>query len=188
MEAKDLSKSELIAVLEVIEDAVGCDSEAALHGTILRVKELVCADYAVCGLARAPAGDPIEVLTVINGSYPEEWLRVYMDERLYTKDPVVRHHARFTTTQLWTDTFRFYRDETSSTFLHRAYDFGLKNGLTSGVFDPVAQKTSLFSFAGDGEEAFGVHHKKVVDLVVPHLHRAIIKVFEGATGVSSMLM
>lgn len=172
----DFSKTELIAIIGAVEAARICTDESSLHRVIKDVKELVSADNCVCGLVRVEGGGLKEVLTVVNGDYPGEWLNIYMAEGLYKRDPIVRYHLRFSMTQLWSDTYRLYDDAPSRDFRRRASDFGLHHGITGGVHDRDGKYTSIFSFAG-GTGKFGAHQKKIVDIATLHLHRALIRTY-----------
>ena len=180
---KDLSKKELVAVMEVIESARGCNDERDVQNLVMRVKDMLDADYCICGLGKILGNDIVEPSAIINGNYPEEWMDIYKRERLYTRDPVVKFHSRFVMTQLWSDAFKLYNDKETIKFLNSASDFGLKNGIASGVYDPALERASLFSFAGN-RQRFSQHHKKVMDIIIPHLHNAIAGVCESEKHVN----
>lgn len=174
---KGLSKKELVAILEVIESARTCNDKRDVQNLIIRAKDLLDADYCICGLGKILADDILEPSAIINGNYPEEWVNMYKSERFYTRDPVVKFHSRFMMTQFWSDTFKSYKDEETVKFLQRAADFGLKYGISSGIYDPELEKTSLFSFVSN-RPRFSQHHKKVMDIVTPHLHNALAGIYE----------
>ena len=178
---KNLSKKELIAIMEVIESARTCNDKKDVQNLIMRAKNLLGADYCICGLGKNLAdgiSEPSAIINgIINGNYPEEWVDMYKRERFYTRDPVVKFHSKFVMTQLWSDTFKFYNDKETIKFLNSASDFGLKNGIVSGMYDPELKSTSLFSFASD-RQGFSQHHKKVMDILVPHLHNALAGIYE----------
>lgn len=172
----DFSKTELIAIIGAVEAARTCTDESSLHRVIKDVKELVSADNCVCGLVKVEGCGLREVLTVVNGDYPEEWLNIYMAEELYKRDPIVRYHLKFSMTQQWTDTYKLYDDGISTDFRRRASDFGLHHGITGGVHDQEGEYTSIFSFASDTGK-FDDHHKKIVDIATLHLHRALVRTY-----------
>ncbi len=169
---KGLSKKELVAIMEVIEYARNCNDKRAVQNLIIRAKNLLDADYCICGLGKISADGILEPSVVINGNYPEEWVDVYKRERLYTKDPVVKLHSKFVMTQLWSDAFKFYNDKETIKFLNSASDFDLKYGIASGIYDAESENTSIFSFASN-RPRFSQHHKKAMDIVIPHLHNAL---------------
>lgn len=172
----DFTKRELIAIIETIEAARTCTSESVLNKVIRRVKGLVSAESCICGLASIESNELKNVLKVVNGGYPDEWLKLYMAEELYKTDPIVDHHLKFSMTQLWSDTYKLYGDRTSRDFIKRASDFGLNQGISSGIHDQERRFTSIFSFAS-GTERFSVRHKKIVDIMTLHLHRALVRTY-----------
>lgn len=174
---KGLSKNELVAIMEVIESARNCNDKRDVQNLIIQAKDLLDADYCICGLGKNLADGILAPSAVINGNYPEEWVDIYKKERFYTKDPIVKFHSRFVMTQLWSDTFNFYKDEETNKFLQHASDFGLRYGITSGLYDPELENTSMFSFASN-RPRFSQHHKKVMDMVITHLHNAIDRIYE----------
>jgi len=175
MNTKDFSKCELVSILEAIELSTNCWSEEHLRQLMVRTKELVGADYSICALGTVPQRGGAEVLSLINGDYPEEWVGIYTKEDLYKIDPVVRFHGRFCGTQLWGDTFRRYTDAEAKQVINRASDFGLYYGISSGVSIPDTDIASIFSFGG-AKDIFTDRQKKVVDVVTLHLHKAFVRI------------
>jgi hypothetical protein len=163
--AKDLSKNESIAILENTMAALGCSSEIDLRHLIKKTKELLCADYCICGFAEIDANGVWGVTSMINGDYPEEWLDLYMAKRFFKKDPIVRFHGKYCTTQLWKDTFMLYEDEAQWQLINSANEFGLKYGVSGGLFEPEISNASIFSFAST-KNVFNEHHKKIVDALM----------------------
>jgi len=174
---KGLSKKELVAIMEVIEYARNCNNKRDVQNLIIRAKDLLDADYCICGLGKISADGILEPSAIINGNYPEEWINMYKSERLYTRDPVIKFHSQFVMTQLWSDTFKFHKDEEIKKLLQRATDFGLEYGISSGIYDAESDNTSIFSFASN-RPRFSQHHKKAMDIVIPHLHNALAGISE----------
>ena len=172
MSSKDFSKSELVKVLEIIDATYECSSASKLRQILSRTKELIGADFCISGFGKFDEDINLDDFLIVNGDYPEEWLKLYLEKGLYKADPIVKHHTSFVATQFWTDTYKQYDDEVTHKFLSCAEDFGLKWGMSSGVFDPVSGKTSIFSFACRKKRP-NKHHKKIIDEVVLHLHKAI---------------
>jgi len=174
MNINNYTKSELTGILETVDLSAQSSSEEDLRALIIRTKELIGADHSICAMGRVAKNGLSEVLAIVNGDYPDEWVRIYQREGLHNTDPVVRHHTRFCGTQLWADTSRRYIDGDAKRFFSRASDFGLNYGISSGVYEPVAEMVSIFSFAGS-LDIFDTHHKEIVDIVTLHLHRAFIR-------------
>ncbi len=174
--AKNFTKRELVSILETIETIRKCSSGSELGEALKKTKELLEADYSVCGMGRvSPQGTLSSIIMVVNGDYPQSWLDIYRSEHLYEKDPIIRYNMRFCGTHLWSNIFRHYDDRESRIFLERAGDFGLKYGVTSGIYDPESRILSLFSFAGR-KNTFKDRHRRIADLITLHLNQALSRV------------
>lgn len=171
MSFEDLSKPELISILELVEEAGRCADRTGIRELVLKARGLFEAEYAVCGIIGAGANPPAECF---GGNYPEQWASRYMGEKLYLSDPVVRYISSFAMTQLWTDIFKHYDDERARKLLSDAGDYGIRFGLTGGVYLPEANAISVFSFSG-GSDRFGRHHKRIMDMLVLHLNGALMR-------------
>ncbi len=175
MPPKDLTKKELIEVLEIIEAARVCTDPVQLKPLILKAGELVSADYSICGIVETQSGFVKGISGVVNGNYPDEWFTHYMSERMYLRDPVVRHHASFSLAEFWTDIFK-RSDPEAKPLISYAGDFGLRHGISSSVYMPGEGSFGIFAFSGPADR-FGKHHKSIVDIVTVHLSRALLNSF-----------
>ncbi|MBI5902654.1 MAG: autoinducer binding domain-containing protein [Deltaproteobacteria bacterium] len=177
MSIEGFSKKELISILEIIEGANVCATERDLGRLLLRAMELLCADYSICGLGRVSCGELKEVVKIINGNYPEDWLNRYTSERLYFKDPIVRQQVQFSVTQLWSDIFKTSNDDLARAFIRNAADFGLRYGVSSGIFLPMREEIVIFSFAAK-KDRFNDRHKRIMDIITLHLNNALVDMVE----------
>jgi len=166
----DLSKEELVTILELIERSQKCSSTHGLRELILKARELFEAEFAVCGLVEA--GLP-HVNAFVNGNYPEEWVERYSSENLHLHDPVVRFHSRYAMTQLWSDVFRHYEDPGARALIRDAGDYGLKFGISGAIYVPVADQVAIFSFSGE-RDRFTSRHKRIIDILTMHFSRALV--------------
>lgn len=167
---KDLAKNDLLAMLEIIEEARCCADEASLRLLLRKVAGLVSAEVAVCGIALSD----LSSVAVVNDNYPEEWLAKYLRERLYHHDPIVKYHQNFTTANFWKEAIRLHGDETSLKVFAVANDYGLKHGISSGIFDPASTSLTIFSFASD-RDVFHEEHKVIMNALSLHLHAVLIR-------------
>lgn len=170
MPFEDLSKNELISILELIEQSQRCDSPESVRNLILASREVFEADFAVCGLTTR--GLRPVVNHFVNGNYPDEWVRRYTEENLCLHDPVVLHHSRYMLTELWSDVFRQYEYKEARTLVNEAGDYGLKFGISGAVYAPERDEVAIFTFAGD-RNRFSKHHKKLLDILTTHFYRAL---------------
>lgn len=181
MSIEGFSKKELVSILEIIEGANVCATEQDLGRLLLRAKEVLCADYSICGLGRISCGELKEVVRIINGNYPEDWLYRYTSERLYRIDPVIKRHARFSVTQLWSDIFKTSNDDSSRAFIRNAADCGLRYGVSSGIFLPRREEIGIFSFAAK-KNRFNDRHKRMMDIITLHLNSALVNTIKENPG------
>lgn len=174
-----LSKSELVKILELIEQSLKCGSPDDVRDLIMSARQLFEAEFAVCGLLEA--GLP-HITGFVNGNYPDEWISRYMAEGLQRHDPVVRFHSSYATTQIWKDVFRKYGDPGARELLKDASDYGLKHGISSAIYVPEADKVAIVTFS-DRQDRFKVRHKKIIDILSAHLNGALVRsVLSPETG------
>lgn len=184
--SKDLSKAELISVLEVIESARTCSSEAGVYALLRRSKDLLGADYVISGTGSISGLDVSDIVSVVNGNYPDEFVDKYCTEHYYKSDPVVRQLSRFSSPQLWSDIFKTAEGSFTKDVVGAARDFGLRYGVSSGVYVPETGCINVFSFAGP-MDTFTGHHIKILEALTLHLNKALVRSTEkqpsfGAKG------
>lgn len=177
MSIEGFSKKELITILEIIEGANVCATEQDIGRLLLRAMDILCADYSICGLGKVSCGEFKEVVRIINGNYPEDWLDRYTSEQLYRIDPVIKRHARFSVPQLWSDIFMTSDDDSSRAFIRNAADSGLRYGVSSGIFLPRREEIGIFSFAAK-KNRFNDRHKRIMDIITRHLNNALVNMIK----------
>jgi hypothetical protein len=170
--SKDFSKTDLVSILEVIESARACGTEAGLKSVLLRSKDLLGADFAVSATCAISRTGPPRLVSVTNGNYPDEFVGIYLAEHFYETDPVVAYLSRFSLTQFWSDIFRNTDNSNSGHILGTAMDFGLRYGVSSGVYIPGREEINIFSFAGP-RDGFTAHQKNILEILTLHLDKAI---------------
>ncbi|MBI5644020.1 MAG: autoinducer binding domain-containing protein [Deltaproteobacteria bacterium] len=180
MLTKDLSKNELVAILDVIERARNCMGTSGLKDLIMRARELVSADYAICGIGRI-MDDRVELVSVINGNYPTGWLSHYTADRLYYNDPVLNYLKRFSITQFWDGIFRDFSDPRAREVINYASEYDLKTGISTAIYMPDDELIGVFSFAS-GKEKFTERSRKIVDMLALHLNKALFEAVSPAAG------
>jgi len=168
----DLEKKELITILELIDEARRSHGAAGVQRLILRAAGFLEADYAVCGLASTGRDGAPSVRSFVNGNYPEEFARWYIEGACYRKDPVVRFHTRYALTRTWPEVFGEFDDDGAREVVERASGYGLKFGVTSALYLPEMDNVAIFSFAG-GRDSFKERHKRLADILAAHLAGAL---------------
>lgn len=184
MPFEDLSKTELIKVLELIEQAGKCFHKKDLRDLILKANDVLEAEWSVCGLVKS-CGAP-EVTDCVNGNYPEQWTARYMDEKLYLSDPVVKYISNFTLPRNWNEIFKACGGKSERRFLKEAFDFNLRFGITGGVYVPELESVATFSFAARND-TFNKHHVRIMDILVLHFNKALVRSVESSLAVRPLV-
>lgn len=177
MNLREFSKKELFEVLDLIQAALQCKNESDMIKLMSRVKELVCSDHSISGLGTVDAHGNPTIVKLVNESYPADWLQAYACEGLFKKDPVLLSQLQFFKPLLWTEVLKIYPKEFYTDFMQMAADFRLRYGLASGMGGYNSTKTCIFSFSGD-KDRFKPKHKKILDIVTPHLYQALLRIWK----------
>ncbi|MDH4227149.1 MAG: autoinducer binding domain-containing protein [Deltaproteobacteria bacterium] len=168
-----LSKNELIRTLEIIDAAARCNTREEFKEALCLMKELVGADYCI-----AAFGDMNwpQAFNIIKCDYPSAWVNQYFEEKYYNIDPVVRYHRQYTMVFDWADSFRAFDGKKERGFLNEARSYGIKYGVTGGIYSPVSGMTSIVSFAH--KNAIDARYRRAIDRAAPHLHGALERVLK----------
>lgn len=176
MDYKRFTKKELMDILDVIQVGLSCKTEEDFRFLLEKAKVLVGGEYGICGLGIYDNKGLVDAKTIINSSYPQEWLSIYQNRQLYFTDPIVIEQCKFPGTQLWVDTYRKYKDKDVSEFIYNASNSGLKYGISSGINSPSNRMATLITFSNK-KDYFREHQKEVMDALIPHLHQALVRIY-----------
>ncbi|MDO8426944.1 MAG: LuxR C-terminal-related transcriptional regulator, partial [Deltaproteobacteria bacterium] len=164
-------------VLDVIQFTLSCKDEPGIKALLFKVRELVGGDYSICGIGKGGMDGLCGPPQIINGNYPDEWLRIYGGNELYYADPLVLRNFSNPGSQLWDETYSLYRDKMSPLFLS-SRDHGLMHGVTGGMYSDSNKTASLFSFSGKGRW-FSKREMDILSTVGPHIHQALLRIFKA---------
>jgi len=185
MLAKDLTKSELVEILEIIEGARTCVDRPELKRLLLKAAALAEADNTACGIVNVSACGPVDLQTALNASYPAKMFDHYIERKFFLKDPIVRYHANYSITRSWAEIFNEVDDASARQVINYASDFGLKYGLSSGIFMPEEHGVFIVSFAGQYKKSWA-HQKQIVDILTRHFGNAMLSCSYGVPVVSGV--
>lgn len=177
-----LSKLDAVTLLELIHESLSCNSKENLAELVERLKSLIPFDYGLCGLAKIDKNGMKPDFDITNGSYPNEWLEVYLANEYFKIDPVPKENFTHFNIQFWDDSYKKY--DTPKKFVSEARDFGLLKGYTYGVKNLSSTQGSLLSLAGpnlDRDE----RTEAIIKLVTPHIHQCYVRVIQE-TGKKSV--
>lgn len=176
MRYQNFSKKELTDILEIIHSSVVCKDEADIRALMEKLRDLVNGDYSICGVGKGGDAGLSEPPRVINGNYPEDWLKIYAESRLYLQDPIILHNFQYPGAQLWDETYRLYSGRISSDFIDKATGFGLCHGVSGGFYDGRTRMSTIVTCSGKGMR-FGARQKHIMSIVSPHLHQALLRFY-----------
>lgn len=170
-----LSKQDTVSILELIQVSLACEREEQMEALIQGMRSLLPFDFAVCSLVKIGNGELTDQCEVINVSYPAEWLDLYFESDFHLIDPIFKENFTNFGVQYWSDTYKKYSSQKE--FISLAEDFELKGGYSCGVMDSTQREASLFSLAGEVSDH--PRNRLILDILVPHLHRALSHVSRG---------
>ncbi|MFQ5442515.1 MAG: autoinducer binding domain-containing protein [Thermodesulfobacteriota bacterium] len=178
--SKYFSKRDLVSILELIEDSRSCSTGEEARSLILNAREMLSADFSVCATADLSKLGGADAAVVVNGGYPGKWLEIYLRERMYRFDPVIRYHQKFSPSMTWSEINRHFDDREAAIVVKSARDFGLNYGISSSIYSPGSGKMSIFCFAAE-KDNFKLHHKRVLDTITLHLNIALNSTVHGTS-------
>jgi len=176
MDYKRFSKKDLMDILDVIQTSLSCKTEMDFKSLLEKAKGIVGGEHSISGLGIYDAEKLVEAKTIINSSYPKEWLSVYQEKQLYFIDPIVIEQYKSPGTRLWIDTYKKYKGKAVSEFIHNASGFGLKYGISSGIKSMCNRMGSIIVFS-NSKDYFGERQKEIMDAFIPHLHQALVRIY-----------
>ncbi|PQO97258.1 hypothetical protein C5614_13940 [Massilia phosphatilytica] len=123
----------------------------------------------VCGIATVA---PVAVLDVVNAGFPDAFVGGIVDQRGRIASPVIRHWLMNDAPVYFDETAgAAFVEPEDGAWLASFRQHGMRNVIADGVKDLHGGATSYFCFAGvpDG----GEERKRLLQLLVPHLHAAL---------------
>ncbi|MGA2192213.1 MAG: LuxR family transcriptional regulator [Nitrospirota bacterium] len=176
-----LSKQDAVFLLDLTHKCLSCNTKEELKGLILRLKHLISHDYALIGFAAVGEEGMKDGFDIVNVSYPDEWLALYVSDQLHRIDPVPRHNFTKFDGQYWKDTYKIYN--TPKEFISKAADFGLVSGYTFGARDLRGTHGSLLSVSGRNMKR-DRRTELILELVTPHFHQCFERIVRAKYATS----
>lgn len=170
----DFSKRELQDFLETLHYAVEAQTEEDVSDTLGLIRKVIPCQHLIAGLVSI---DPVtgnhKFVKLLNVSYPEKWVQLYLSNNYANVDPVLLSHVKSFRTQTWTNCYNTAVSWKGKAFVEEAKSFGLGDGITTGTFDSNRSVGSFFSFAG-GMTKDNQRYARVLEFFGHHFHRALI--------------
>lgn len=144
---KFLSKSDALALLEIMDASHVCREEENLRDLLNCFGKLFGAEYSLCLLAVLDQYDRIASFDILNAGFPSDWLDRYISRGYIHADPVVTENFKNYGVQFWGNTYQKYSPPAE--LLRHSADFGVSKGYSCGARGFNGKKAgSLFYFSG----------------------------------------
>ena len=118
---KLLSKQDTIYLLELINFSIYCKDKKDLIKVINKSIYLISYDFTICALGVMNKSGLLQSYEIINISYPEEWMNLYVTQKYYQVDPIIKTNFTEFKLQYWADTYKKFPP--SKEFLSQAARF-----------------------------------------------------------------
>lgn len=179
-------------LLDLINRLLGVHSTKDFKAVLTDVPNVVPCEKVFAGLGKITSKDNLEViLSIVDVSYPAEWLNIYFNKNYATADPILKAHLKTFGSrpklQLWSDTIHDVASPDEKNFIGEATSFGLGQGMTGGLVDREQNIGSIFSFAGKRMGEHTPHHAVAIEYLLPHLHMAFLRTYSPPVKIKSPL-
>ncbi len=150
MSVKILSKKDTLDLLEYIYGTLGCKNEDELKAHVLKFRKLIPFEFSTCARANIKIAftTPKATYDIKNISYPEIYLKRYLDRGYHRIDPMAIELATTQKIQYWSDVHKRHFNNHKNIVYQEAEDCGLKEGFTHGIPDFNKDHMVAYYFAG----------------------------------------
>ncbi|MFN3480230.1 MAG: LuxR C-terminal-related transcriptional regulator [Thermodesulfovibrionales bacterium] len=178
---KDLTRGELVKIMTIIENCLLCGSQEELKFDILiPLRQIIPHEVSVCCVGDAS----LKMKNIITIDYPEDFLKIYLNKLIFD-DPLIKEWLSTWKPQIWsTIYYQKYPKQTNPYLKSLSEDYNLKEGISHGFPDLEMQLATHFSF-GRSPEKLEPRFAKTLEIVLPHIHQAFIRVLRREGMLSS---
>lgn len=176
---RELTKREVLKLLELSHTSLRCGKEEDFKGLVLGLQDILPFENAMCA-----HGNVVEILRdsdieagikISDISYPEGYLDEYFQNDDFTSDAVLAELLTNLTPVSWLEV-----DERCS-FNYRAavsaLDYNMRDGWTHGTIDPTSFDLTALFIGGPFKDS-SVRSAKILEYVVPFYTQAYNRVLQ----------
>lgn len=172
---QQLSKRECEHFIEALHYTTTADTTADVKEALLRFQNLFHFSRVIGGLASLTSDGTFGgFTTVVNVSYPDEWLRLYWQKGYFEVDPILQSALQNPGTQHWEEIYKGATSEKQQEFVDTAREFGLVDGITTGSADPACKTATFCSFASS-DQIDASRYVPLVEYFGYHIHLALLR-------------
>lgn len=165
------SKKELVDIYCFSQECLNALSGKNVKMLLTSLRTLFHFDYSIGAFVEFADHNHPKALSLINESYPLEWINIYQKNSFQRIDPIFKSHISKFIPQVWSETYRKEPD-IDSEFIFFAQEYGLCDGVSFGVKEVLSAQGSIFSFSGVNK-AESDRIIIILKMIVPFLHMAL---------------
>lgn len=144
MISNEISKKDLLNLLEVADNSLGVDDRDYFSSLINGVKTFIPFSSAICVLGKLENGS-YKIINLVNHNYPYEWMDLYLKQGYVRIDPIIQIHSAEFRPQVFSESYKRVNN-INKNFMRRSNDNGLSDGVVFGINNYKNKMVSLFSF------------------------------------------
>ena len=184
----DLSKRDLLELLEVISRLVKCSSSPEFEEALQDISSLLPYDKVLCvsGNAHTCTMD-----MMVSHNFPDDYLQLYAHQNMYKEDPCIERSLLLGKPHFYniyddTEYEQTISDSSNQRYKSLSQDFNLVQRLSSVLTD-AAGKATYLCLANPTEESHP-RSLRIVGILMPHLHHTINRIFktDNTTGLPAL--
>jgi DNA-binding CsgD family transcriptional regulator len=179
----DLGHADALALLEIIDGSVHCDTEERFRGLFSKLQSLLPFEHACAALGRRGGDGSILVKHFINVSCLDEFVAEMRSRDYMCRSALSREHFATYRLKFWSEARRSLGQPRE--FVALAKDLGMRDGYTVGVSPlrsvPSPANGSMFCLSVRTPRR-DERTERLLGLVVPHLHAPLCRLGEGDRG------
>ncbi|MDH4187622.1 MAG: LuxR family transcriptional regulator [Nitrospira sp.] len=173
---RDVAAREMTQILEVLHHISHARTQSDIQRILHLMHQLLPSDrlVAVTGPLLLPPTHPDQTApTIINHSYPTEWLRIY-SERHYTHyDPVIQTWAQTGRTFPWQNLIQNNMNSKTQEVMEEARHYGIRNGIIGGRIDRKQHAAAFIACTG-GSHRDVIHYSAITDYLSQELATVLL--------------
>lgn len=170
-----LSKADLLQLLEIINDLQYADSDAVLKSLMLRATAVAGCEYSTSCVRQLDTNGVFQAsIKSVDGNFPSDWLQFNNEQANQIIQMLRMEQANLRRTLIWSQVFSRIGAQLDKQVMDMAKDIGLRDGVTLMTLSNTQSIASLFSFSGAVIDN-PIRSALVLTHLAPLLHSAIIR-------------
>lgn len=171
MDHKDLSKDDLLKMMDLISKCLDTDNDQSETDNIFQLlRELIPFDQAVGFMGESDGSQFGPIEKVFNHGYDSNWLTMYQKKNFEKIDPIMQYSLLTPAKSFeWTEAYANAQGSGHNDFLDMASDFSLKNGLAILLRGRTQKGSMNTGISLHIDEEVPEHCKTILDYIAPHL-------------------